>query len=204
MRPTAVNKEFNMVIVGVGGQGQLTLLKILAEAAILDGYDVKTSELHGLSQRGGQVEVQIKIGEEVFSPLIPFKRADFVLALEAQESLRALRYASEKTSFLLNDYIIPIPFNKNLSNQEILREINKIAKGSLASQKKIRLIPASKICKEALGNDLVAGVYLLSLASSLKLIPIKPGSILRAIKKIIPEKYLSLNLKAFDLAEDNI
>jgi len=59
-------KDFNLIIVGTGGQGLITLLQILAEAALIEGYEVKTSELHGLSQRGGSVEVHIRFGKKFF------------------------------------------------------------------------------------------------------------------------------------------
>lgn len=186
-------KNFNLVIVGVGGQGQITLLKILAEAALTENFDLKTSELHGLSQRGGSVEVHLRLGKDIFSPLVGQANADLILALEIQESLRALYYASQKTKFLINDYLLPIPSEKMLSKKEILDSIRKFSQN-------IEIIPAQKICQEKLGNELLAGVYLLSLASKKNLIPLKPKSILRAIKKVVPPKYLELNIKAFNLA----
>ncbi|HUW71678.1 MAG TPA: indolepyruvate oxidoreductase subunit beta [Candidatus Humimicrobiaceae bacterium] len=186
--------QFNMVIVGTGGQGLITLLQIIAEAALFEGLDIKTSELHGLSQRGGSVEVHIKLGKKVYSPLIPQGRADLVLGLEMQETLRAVNFANQKTKLLINRHIIPIPLVKNLAEKEILDSLKKISKN-------INLISASEICKEKLGSDVVSGIYLMSLAVFKGLIPIKPSSIEKAIKKIIPDKYLGLNLKTFNLAK---
>lgn len=194
MHPNQKIKEFNMLIVGTGGQGQITLLQILTEAAQIEGYDLRTSELHGLSQRGGSVEVHLRFGKKIYSPLIPQGRADLILGLEMQETLRAFPYANSKTFFLINKEIIPIPLTKNLTEKEILKNLKKISK-------EIVLVPASKICKEKLGKDVLAGVYLISFASFKKLMPIKPDSILKAIKKLIPEKYLELNIKAFNLAK---
>ena len=188
-------KEFNIVIVGTGGQGQITLLQILAEAALLEGYDVKTSELHGLSQRGGSVEVHLRFGKEIYSPLVSQGKADLILGLEMQESLKASYFANSKTNFLVNKYIVPIPFQKPLSEDEILKILKKFSK-------KVTLIEAANICQKEFGTSVVAGIYLLSLASFKKLIPLKPVSILKAIKKIIPEKYLELNLKTFKLARE--
>jgi indolepyruvate ferredoxin oxidoreductase beta subunit len=187
-------KEFNLVIVGVGGQGQITLLRILSESALISGYDFKASELHGLSQRGGSVEVQLRFGKNVFSPLVFQAGADFILALEMHEALSALYYASENTQFLINDFLSPIPGQESLSKPEILKEIKKFTK-------KIQLVEANQICKEKLGKEVLAGIFLISYASFKNLIPLKPNSILKAIKKIIPEKYLELNLKAFELAK---
>ncbi len=188
--------QSNTLIVGTGGQGQITLLQILTEAALIEGYDVKTSELHGLSQRGGSVEVHIRFGKKIFSPLIPQGQADLIFGLEMQECLKATYFANPKTNFLINKYIVPIPLEKTLSEEEILNNLKKVSKN-------IFLIPAAEICKEKLGTNVVAGVYLISLASFKNLIPIKPSSLFKAIKKIIPEKYLELNLKTFKLASDS-
>ena len=73
-----------MIIVGTGGQGLITLLQILAEAALIEGYDVKTSELHGLSQRGGSVEVHIRFGKEIYSPLIFPGKANLILGWNSE------------------------------------------------------------------------------------------------------------------------
>lgn len=188
------NEQFNMLIVGTGGQGLITLLQIISEAAINEGYDIKTSELHGLSQRGGSVEVHIRFGKKIYSPMVAQGKADLVLALEAQESLRGIYFANSKTNFLINQFIIPIPLKKPLTETEIFKDLKKI-------NSNIFLIPADKICQKKLGNSVVSGIYLMSLATFKNLIPLKPESIKKAIKKIIPEKFLELNLKTFELAK---
>lgn len=185
--------QFNMLIVGTGGQGQITLLQILAEAALLEGYNIRTSELHGLSQRGGSVEVHLRFGQKIYSPLVSQGKADLILGLEMQEALRGIYFANQKTKFLLNKQIIPIPLVKNLTETEILKNLKKIGK--------VILIPAAETCQKEFNTNVVAGIYLISLASFKNLIPLKPNSISRAIKKIIPEKYLELNLKTFKLAK---
>jgi len=187
--------QFNMLIIGTGGQGQITLLQILAEAALFEDKDFKTSELHGLSQRGGSVEVHLRFGKKIFSPLVSQGKADLILGLEMQECLKACYFANSKTAFLINKYIVPILLQKPLTEKEILKNLKKFSK-------KVTLIEAANICQKELGTNIVAGIYLLSLASFKKLIPLKPASILKAIKKIIPEKYLELNLKTFNLASE--
>ena len=162
-----------------------------------EGYDVRTSELHGLSQRGGSVEVHIRFGKKIYSPLIAQGKADLIFGLEMQEALRGLYFANKKTNFLINKQITPIPMERNLTEKEISDDLKKISKN-------INIIPADIICQEKLGNSVVAGIYLISLAVFKKLIPLKPNSIQNAIKKIIPEKYLELNLKAFDLTRRSL
>ncbi|MGB2762656.1 MAG: indolepyruvate oxidoreductase subunit beta [Minisyncoccales bacterium] len=190
----ANKKRFNIVIVGTGGQGLITLLQILAEAAILEDYDVKTSELHGLSQRGGSVEVHIRFDHEIHSPLVAQGGADLILALEMQESLKGIHFSNPKTTFLINKFFVPILGEKLLKEKEILKELKK-------NSKNIVLIPAADICEKELGKNVVAGVYLLSYASHKKIIPLKPNSILKAMEKVVPEKYFELNKKTFELAK---
>lgn len=182
-----------MVITGVGGQGLITILQIISEAAAREGYDIRTSELHGLSQRGGSVEVHIRFGKKIYSPLISQGKADLILGLETQEALRGVYFVNQKTKFLVNKYLVPIPLTKPITKEEIFKNLEKISKN-------ISLIPANEICQEKLGTDVVAGIYLLSFAVAKKLLPLKPNSVINAIKKIIPEKYLELNLKTFELA----
>lgn len=189
-----MNKEFNIIINGVGGQGLITLLKIIAQAAINERYDVKTSELHGLSQRGGSVEVHIRFDKEVFSPLVPQGKASLILSLESQEALNGAYYSSKDTVFLINRYQTPT-FSKDFKENKISAILKKISKH-------IFLLPASEICRKEVGTDVVAGIYLLGQAIFHSFLPLKSDSVISAIKKIIPPKYLELNLKAFNLPKD--
>ena len=193
---TKKNKEFNIIIVGTGGQGLITLLKITAEAALAEGYNVKTSELHGLSQRGGSVGVHIRFGKKIHSPLVSKGKADLILGLEMQECLKATYFANRKTIFLINKYFIPILFQRPLPEKEIINILKKFSKN-------IFLVPATEICQKELKNKVIAGIYLLSLAVFKNLIPLSTRSILKAIKKTIPEKYFKLNKRAFKLAKQN-
>lgn len=191
-----MKKDFNIIISGVGGQGIITLTRILAEAALIEKYDIKTSELHGLSQRGGSVESHIRFGQKIYSPLVKKSGADLIISLEAQEALKVCYYASKTgTIFLVNDFIKPIFNAKIPSSKSISKELKRFSKKSL-------FVPASKIAKEKLDKEVLAGVYLLGYAAFKKLIPLKPNSILKAIEKVIPKKYFSLNKKAFNLAYD--
>jgi indolepyruvate ferredoxin oxidoreductase, beta subunit len=183
--------QFNMLIVGTGGQGQITLLQVLAEAALTENLDFRSSELHGLSQRGGSVEVHIRFGREIHSPMVSPGKVDFILGLEAQEGLAALNFAGHETKLLVNQYVIP--FQGGLAEKDAYSYLEKAGRN-------VFLSPASEICRKELATDVVAGIYLISLAAFNKLIPLKPSSIQAALKKIIPEKFLELNLKAFNLA----
>lgn len=190
-------EDFNIVICGVGGQGLITLLKILAEVAKIENYDFASSELHGLAQRGGSVEVHIRFGKEIYSPLVKQGGADLILALEAQESLKACYFASKEkgTIFLVNEFFNPIlGQEKKYTSQEILKILEKF------SQKAI-LVKASEICQKELGTDVVSGVYLLGYTLFNKILPLKEESVILALKKVIPPAFLELNLKAINLAK---
>lgn len=189
-------EEFNIVVVGVGGQGLITLLQVVAEAALTEGYDVKTSELHGLSQRGGSVQVHIRFGKKIFSPLVKAGGADLIIALETQESLRACYYSSKKsgTIFLVNNFFLPIPNQKNLDLEEISKNLRNFSRQTI-------FLPALDICQKEVGTAVTVGTFLLGYVTFNNLIPLKINSIILAIKKIIPEKYLELNIKTFNLAE---
>jgi len=187
------DKTFNIVISGVGGQGLITLSWIIAEAAFLEGKDVKMSELHGLSQRAGSVAVQIRIGENIFSPLVPQGEADLVLALEKNEVLKNCYFTSKKrTIFLLNDFEIYSPSfeGKKLPSLEKIKPFAK----------RIYRVKASDMVREKLGTEIVAGVYVLSGAVFKGLLPLKPANLLKAIKMIVPRGF-DVNKKAFYLAK---
>lgn len=190
-----MKNNFNIIISGVGGEGLITLLQIVVEAAFIDGYDVKSSELHGLSQRGGSVLTHIRLGEKVYSPLIELGRADLIISLELLEGLRSLNFANKNTHILVNEYFLPILVR--LAKDDIIKKLKA------SSGKNLYIAPAYEICKEKLGQEVVGGIYLLGMAVNKKLVPLNKDSVIRAIKNVIPEKYLELNIKAFELAFSN-
>jgi indolepyruvate ferredoxin oxidoreductase, beta subunit len=188
--------QFNIVICGVGGQGLITMTKILAIAAQEEGYEAKTSELHGLAQRGGSVETHIRFGKKIYSPLVKAGGADLIIAIEAQEALKASFYASKKTGtvFLINKFLTPI------IEQELI-PLEKISKILEDFSRKTLIVPATDITQKEFGNSVLAGTYLLGKAVYQDLIPLKILSILKAMKEIVPEKFFDMNKKAFELAE---
>ncbi|MDD5146145.1 MAG: indolepyruvate oxidoreductase subunit beta [Candidatus Pacebacteria bacterium] len=188
-----MDKTFNIVISGVGGQGLVTLLKIISQAAFDEGFDVKTSELHGLSQRGGSVEVYIRFGEQVFSPMVPKGQANLIIALEQQEVLNGAQFASKKSIFLINKYQTPT-LAVDVGLDEIKQRLADVSK-------KVFVIPASEICQKKLGNEVVSGIYLLGYAVRKKYLPLPMKSLEEAIKKTMPEKFWELNLKALHLSK---
>jgi len=189
-----MEKTFNLIVNGVGGKGVITLLTFIDQAAMVQGYDVRSSELHGLSQRGGSVETHIRFGKKVNSPLIPNGKADLIISSELLEGLREVSKAGKQTKFLVDDFVSP--FQGSLP-------VNDIKKQFALVKNKVYIIPASKECKEKLQNEIVGMVYLFGYAVAKNLIPIKKESVLKAIDQIVPEKYQELNIKAFELGYGN-
>jgi indolepyruvate ferredoxin oxidoreductase beta subunit len=189
-----MDKIFNLIINGVGGQGVITLLSLIDEAVFVEGYDVRSAELHGLSQRGGSVATHIRFGKKVYSPLISNGKADLIISLEMLEGLRETAKAGKQTKFLINDFISP--FQGSLEKEEIKKQF-----GNLKNE--IHIVPASDICKEKLQNEVVSTTYLLGYAIGKNLIPLKKESVLKAIENIVPEKYRELNIKAFELSKND-
>lgn len=186
-----MDKKFNLIITGVGGQGIITLIQVIDEAAFVNGYNVRSSELHGLSQRGGSVEAHIRFGDKVYSPMVSNGKADLIMALEALEGLRESVKAGKQTKILVNDYLLP--FINSLAKEEITKQLRGVGQS-------LYLVPATATCQDKLQSEIVCTMYLLGYAVDKKLIPLKKESVLQAFKNIIPEKYLELNIKAFELA----
>ena len=186
-------KTFNIILTGVGGQGIITLLQIIDEAALVEGFEVKSSELHGLSQRGGSVEAHVRFGKQVFSPMVSAGQADLILATEALEALRESVKAGKQTKILVNEYFLP--FLNSLPKEEILKQLKE-------TKKDFHLVSASQDCKEKLQNEIVCTTYLLGYAVGKKLMPLKKESVIQAMKNMIPQKYLDLNINAFNLGYD--
>lgn len=187
------NKIFNIIITGVGGQGLITLVQVINEAAFIEGLDVKSSELHGLSQRGGSVITHIRFGKKVYSPLVKAGGADLIIGLEEIEGLRGQTFFGPETKFLVNKYYAP--FLGAMPENEVVQNLSEIAGENL------HLVPASEICRKKLQKEVVSAIYLLGYAVNKKLMPLKSELLLQAIKKVISEKYLDLNIKAFELAK---
>jgi len=186
-----MEKTFNLIINGVGGQGVITLLSLIDEAAMIEGYEIRSSELHGLSQRGGSVETHIRFGKKVYSPLIANGKADLILSLEMLEALRETAKAGNHTKFLINDFALPFQGSQN--KEEIKKQLSQL-------KNEMHIIAASDICKEKLQNEVVSTIYLLGYAINKNLIPLKAQSVLRAIEATVPEKFKELNIKAFNLS----
>lgn len=184
-------------IAGVGGQGILVAADIIALAAMQSGFDVKKSEIHGMSQRGGSVLSAVKFGDNVASPVVTTGEADVLLAFEKLEALRQVHYLSDEGLLVINDLQID-PLSVVAGNMEYPGDIN-IQLEKKVKPENILMINANKIAAEA-GNLRTMNVVLLGAISS-KLPEITESSWKQAIAQRVPSKYTEVNYKAFDMGK---
>ncbi len=181
----------NIMIVGVGGQGTLLASRILGRVAIDEGYDVKVSEVHGMSQRGGSVVTYVKYGEKVYSPIIDRGEADIILAFELLEAYRALPYLKKGGKMIVNTQSInPMPVITGAA------EYPKNLEEKLSSACALTALDALEIAEKA-GNIKAVNVVLIGVLA--KSTDVKYEKWIEALKATVPEKFIELNLKAFDM-----
>ena len=180
-----------IMIVGVGGQGTLLASRILGNTVIGEGYDVKVSEVHGMSQRGGSVVTYVKYGEKVYSPIIDKGEADIILAFEMLEAYRALPYLSKGGKMIVNTQKMnPMPvITGAMQYPEKIDE-------KLSSACDTIFVDALSLAKQA-GNIKAVNVVLIGVMARSTDIPYEKW--VENIKNTVPEKFLEVNLKAFEL-----
>jgi indolepyruvate ferredoxin oxidoreductase beta subunit len=182
----------NVLLVGVGGQGILLASEILAEAAMLAGFDVKKSEIHGMSQRGGSVVSHVRFGTEVFSPIVPEGEGDILFGFELMETVRSLPLLKPGGTVVANDLQISPP--SVLMGQEVyplgLAELIKVQFADFL------LVDGQQLATDA-GNVRAANTVLLGAVSKRLTIPEEQW--LHALEKMVPPKAVAVNLKAFQM-----
>lgn len=180
----------NILLVGVGGQGTILAGKILAEVAVLQGLDVKMSEVHGMAQRGGSVVTHVRMGEQVLSPLVEVGEADFIVAFEKLEALRWAHYLREDGCIIVNDQRID-PMTVITGQFPYPPEILETLQ---AGAGEVVVLDALQLAREVGSIKAVNVVLLGALAQRVQ---IEKGHWLEAITRTVPAKVLELNLQAF-------
>jgi len=188
---TAGNDTTSVVMVGVGGQGILLATQIAARAALANGHDVKTNEVHGMAQRGGSVVAQIRFGDRVFSPLVPEGSAQVLASLERIEALRFASYlAPDGLAVVSSQAIIPVTVSSGQAEYPV------DAEDRLRAAFK-RLVYVDAIGEaEKLCDARVANVVLLGAMSSALDLPRECW--IEAISQCVKPAYREINLRAFD------
>jgi indolepyruvate ferredoxin oxidoreductase, beta subunit len=184
------NRITNILLVGVGGQGILLAAEILSETILLAGFDVKKSEIHGMSQRGGSVVSHVRYGTEVYSPTVPEGEGDILFGFELMETYRSLPLLKQGGTVVANDLRIAPP--SVLMGQETYPE--GITERIRERFPDFLLLDGQKLAGEA-GNVRAANTVLLGAVS--RRLDIDEEYWLQAIEKMVPKKALGVNKKAF-------
>ena len=190
----------NIVFSGIGGQGIVVASDIFCEAALLDGLDVAKAEVHGMAQRGGSIVAHVRIGEKVQAPLIETGKADIILGFEMLETARVLPMLKKDGIVILNIKYIPpstsTDKSSNFDHEKILQIITE-------KSSKVYQIDAISIAKR-LGNILTVNTILLGALSGIPEISVTKESLKKAIADRLKEKYVNLNLEAFNIGRKQV
>ena len=182
----------SILIAGVGGQGTLLTAKVLGRLLTSEGYDVKISEIHGMAQRGGSVVTHVRYGSKVYSPIVEEAGADIIIGFEKMEALRWAHYLKPGGKMIVNDQkILPMPVISGTAAypDDILKQLKEICSD-------LYVLDAVTIAGK-IGNTKVFNVVVLGVLS--RFMNIKMDSWTSAMQKTVPQRFLDLNLKAFEL-----
>lgn len=185
----------NIVLAGVGGQGSVLATRVLANAAELAGHDVVTSEVHGMSQRGGTVVTTVRYGDEVLSSAIPAGQADYLVAFERLEAARHLDLVRDGGMAVVNDQRIA-PSIEALRTAAYPARIGEPAADRNVS---VLLYPALRLAQE-LGNEKLASTVLLGGLSDFLFIGREHW--VQSIARSVPPQTVDANIAAFDTGSE--
>jgi indolepyruvate ferredoxin oxidoreductase beta subunit len=190
------NRVKNILLTGVGGQGTLLASEVLCEVLMLAGFDVKKSEIHGMSQRGGSVTSHVRWGKKVFSPLIPEGTADILFGFELLETYRCLPMLRAGGSVVVNNLKIapgPVATGQESYPDDIPGKIS-------AAVPETVLVDGMELAMKV-GNYRTVNTVLLGALSNR--MEIEEGFWIRALEKLVPPRFLDENLKAFTLGRNS-
>ncbi|MDO4952888.1 MAG: indolepyruvate oxidoreductase subunit beta [Synergistaceae bacterium] len=184
-----MNDTKSILLVGVGGQGTILASKILSEGLARKGFDIKMSEIHGMSQRGGSVSTHVRYGSKVASPIVSEGEADVLVAFEKSEAVRWLGYLKKGGWLVVNNYEIKsLPVLTGLAEypEQVTEQLNEAVEN-------VKIFNATQIARE-LGNERAQNIVLLgALIKALEIEDIDWDSV---IEQLMPAKVVELNKKA--------
>lgn len=187
--------SFDILIVGIGGQGTILASNILGEACLIENRHIKGAETHGMAQRGGSVESHIRIDGE-FGPLIPPGNADLLISFDLLEALRYLHYLKIGGTMVVNRHLV---MPTSVYTQKLSAPSEDTIIEALKKQK-LCLLDADQLAIAA-GSPLSTNVVMLGAASGS--MPLKPASLLEAVRRLVPKKTIDINLRAFEAGRDS-
>lgn len=189
-------REFNLLVAGVGGQGVILMSELLGQAAVSDGFKVRGSEVLGMAMRGGPVMSAIRLGSDVYGPLIPAGRAHLLIGMEPSEALRNRVYLAPDAAVIVNTRTV-VPFTVSLG-QSGYPPLEDILTSLRQNTGRVVSLDADALAVAA-GNLLTANIVMLGAAFGTGLVPIQEATIKAALETHFPAKLLAVNLKAFEM-----
>ena len=186
--------SYDILIVGIGGQGTILASNILGEACLIENRHVKGAETHGMAQRGGSVESHIRIDGQ-FGPLIAPGQADLLISFDLLEALRYSHFLRKDGKIVVNRHLV-LPtsvYTQKLAaptEEEIIAALKKY---------ELCLLDADRIASDA-GSPLSQNVVMLGAASAW--MPLKPATLLESVRRLVPKKTVEINTKAFEMGRD--
>ncbi|HMK48312.1 MAG TPA: indolepyruvate oxidoreductase subunit beta [Methanocella sp.] len=192
----AVAVSFDLVIVGVGGQGAILASDIVGKAAVTEGLPVTASETHGMAQRGGAVENHVRIGCR-YGSMIPAGGADCLMSMEPLEALRFAKYLKPDGVVVINtEKIVPVSVYSHKTPYPELDQIVEIMENVCVN---VKIADYTGLAKKA-GSAQALNVAMIGAVS--RYMPLKTETLKDVIAKSVPPKTVAVNLKAFDLGRD--
>jgi len=187
-----MSKVNNILLAGVGGQGILLASEVLSEVILMAGLDVKKNEIHGMSQRGGSVVSHVRYGDKVYSSIIPEGEVDILFSFETLETCRYLPLMRSNGQVIINNWKIAPP-SVALGKQAYPENLVETVREQFPNTK---VVDGLDLALEA-GNPKTVNTVLLGALSNM--LDFDKELWLKALKKMIPERLLDINLKAFEL-----
>ncbi|HJJ48223.1 MAG TPA: indolepyruvate oxidoreductase subunit beta [Methanocorpusculum sp.] len=190
-----MKKSFDVVIVGIGGQGTVLASNVLGDACVIEGRHVAGAETHGMSQRGGSVETHIRIDGKNGSLIVP-GTADLLIAFDVLEALRYRHFVKPDGVMIINrEMVVPTSV---FSNKQPVPKLEDVEAQLKAWSGKVVLVDAAKLAAEA-GSPLAANIVLMGAASHT--LPLAAESLAEAVRRNVPPKTIDINVKAFELGK---
>lgn len=182
----------NFLLCGVGGQGTVLASKLISTAAMAKGLNIRSAETIGMAQRGGSVVSHVRIGEPVFSPLIPYGGADVMIAFEPAEAVRCLPYLKKEGVIVVSMKVVQ-PITASLTGQRF--ESTPLLDYLKQNARKVMVLDTDALC-ELIGSPKIANTLLLGAISTVSELGLTEEDLTDAIHQLVKPQFVDLNIKA--------
>lgn len=193
--------KYNIQLVGVGGQGVLLASTVLGNAAVAEGMEAVMSEVHGMAQRGGSVQCSVRIGQDIYSPLIPKGGTDLLLGFEPVETLRSVTSVSRGAYIITNTSPV-VPISVSIG-QGTYPSLDEIIEALRSVNDHVVAVDATAKAIEA-GRAITANAVLIGAIAAVKGFPLSKQRVLDALLEAVPAKARDVNVKAFELGYQEV